>query len=163
MSTMLSRLFQGGLVLSAALLVVPVAVAQSAGKDDDLLTQTKRRQEVSAQRVEADIRDALKETQKLDAAQAVDRLQKALASLDADDSPLSESKRDSLKRMLKDRIRVVQSTTGDKAVEDATKELKEGRRADQDRKAAEQEKINQELKAIRKLQEDGKYEEATRR
>ncbi len=151
-------------MLSAILLFVPVAAAQSAGKDDgDLLNQTKRRQEVLAQRAEADIRDALKEAQKLDAVPAVERLKKVLASLDADDSPLSESKRDALKRMLKDRIRVVQATAGDKTAEDASNAAKDARRADEDRKTAAQERINQELKAIRKLQEDGKYEEATRR
>ena len=137
-------------------------------KGDDTLEQAKRRTEVATQRLEADLKKTLDESQKLlvtDSAKAIAMLQKALAGLDADNL-LSETRRDAMKHMLKDRIRVsefVAKNGAEDAIDLAARQAKEAlKKADEDRRQAEQAKINQELKNINRLRQEGKGEEAAR-
>src|SRR5262245_65933179 len=98
-----------GFTLSAALLGPAAALAQNAGKDsDDLLEQVRRSQAVAAQRLESKVRNALVDAEKLSAKDtpgALSLLNDALALLESD-AVLKDSRRESLRRVLKDRIRV---------------------------------------------------------
>jgi hypothetical protein len=90
-----------------ALLLLAMPVIGQAPADRDYLDQAKRLQAIAAQRLEDEVRAALTESQKLsasNAAAAVDLLKQVLAKLEAD-TALSAARRESLKRILQDRIR----------------------------------------------------------
>ena len=133
--------------------------------ETDLLDQMRRMERVVAQKLEADVRQALRDAERLlrsDRAKALARLQQALAQVQ-DDLVLPRQRRESLEHMLKDRIRVTLSET-DGTAPTATKTLKKatgsGQRAQEDGRAAD--KTRESLSAIRKLQSDGKTEAAQR-
>jgi hypothetical protein len=102
-------------LLSVAILLVAetlFAPAQSDG-ESSLLDQARRLQEVAAQKVEADLRRALQNAERLtrvDRAKAVGCLKNALAQLEAD-TTLAPHRREAWLRMLRDRIRVTESDT----------------------------------------------------
>jgi hypothetical protein len=88
----------------------------------DLLDQTRRRQEVAVQKLESDVRAALREAERLipsDPDKAMDLLKGMLSQVE-DDTLLSEKRRETLKRLLKDRIRVATA-----AAQDAARQTKE--------------------------------------
>src|SRR5439155_11213261 len=88
--------------------------------DNHLLDQTRRVNAVVAQRLEADVRGALFQAQRLAASQpdkAVERLKAALAKLD-DDTSLPEERRQSLQRMLQKRVRDIESGADAKALDE---------------------------------------------
>jgi len=136
---------------------------QERGKD--LLDEARDRLKVEAQRLEADVRDALLQAQRLPSAKAVEVLKAALAKLE-DDTALAERRRESLKRMLRDRIRITEADAKVSSNLDSEKAVKgagsAGRRVEEERQKAEQQKLAQALKDIRKQQEEGNTGEAKR-
>jgi hypothetical protein len=158
-----------GWALAAGLLGSSPAIAQAPGqRGDDLLDQARRAQAVAAQRLESQVRDALLDAQRLsarDSARAIERLRDALSLLEAD-SVLTERRREALKRVLKDRIRVTEAES-DRAAKDAverneSRALTDSRRSEDDRQAADQAAITQALANIRELRSAGRLEEANR-
>jgi hypothetical protein len=154
--------------LAAGMLLAGRAAAQDSPRGSDLLDQYRNRNAVAAQQLENDIRDAIVEAQRLaqsDPARAVDRLKQALARVE-DDKVLTASRRDSLMRDLKERIRVFTTDTrraADRGAEQAAKQVQAiDRRAEQDREDAEREKIKQQLRNVRALQEAGRTDDAIR-
>jgi hypothetical protein len=157
------------LALTAGLFVAGSIAAQSP-RGSDLLDQYRNRNMVAAQAFENDIRDALAEAQKAAAAdpgKGVELLKKALAKVDADETVLTATRRDSLKRDIKERIRVAESDGKRAADLAAEKAQKAGVAVDQraalDKQAADQEKIARQLNEIAALRADGKTDEANRR
>jgi general secretion pathway protein D len=151
----------------ATLLVLSLAKASFAqppdNGDNDLLDQMRRMERVAAQKLEADVRRALREAERLirtDRAKAVECLKGALAQLE-DDRTLSQERRESLKRMLKDRIRVTESTTAD-AQSGTINSVKNRPGSEGNHRVVDQEKARQRLKTIQELQEEGKTEAASR-
>src|SRR5713101_3504110 len=135
------------------------AVAQSEGKDD-LLDRQRRLLEVQAQKVEADVRSALREATTLastEPALAAEKL-RALQSKLEDDTTLTAKRKETLLRVVKDRIRVAESA---ERAEEKT-EKPEIRRRPENVKATEKDEIQQSLETIRALRKDGKMEEANR-
>lgn len=106
-------------------------------EDGAYLDRARRENEVASQKIEADVRAALRDAL-ADPARAVERLRRRLAELE-EDTVLPEKRRAALVRMLKDRIRVAQAPaepdTGASAVhrEAARRRLAEAERARQPR------------------------------
>jgi hypothetical protein len=106
----------------------PAAALSSQGsvdRDTDALDQVKRQHEVAAQKVEFDVRAALREAERLalsDPARALERLKIVLAQIE-DNATLSERRRETLKRLLKDRIRVTAALMEDAARKDRNQPL----------------------------------------
>jgi hypothetical protein len=97
------------LLVSAGLAVLTAPLAAQAPKGD-LLDQVKQRSEISAQKMEADVRDALADAQRLsgsDPVRALARLLQTLSALEADRA-LTQARRDLLTRQMKDRIKVAE-------------------------------------------------------
>jgi type II secretory pathway component GspD/PulD (secretin) len=144
------------------------AATPPADGKKDLLDEARRRDQVAQQKAEADFRDALIEMSKLEyanPAKAAVRLKKMLAVLE-EDTVLSPAKRDAWKRVLKDRIRVseaeadrVAKQVADGATREATKDA---RSVAADQKARDEQRLKQDLKAIRQAQKDGRDEDAAR-
>jgi general secretion pathway protein D len=149
------------------LLLPRTAFAQPQGNgDNDLLDQVRRMERVAAQKSEADVRRALREAERLvrtDRAKALDCLKEALARLD-DETTLSPQRRESLKRMLSDRIRVTESDSSGapSGVTDRVKKLRPDRGSEERRNGIDQEETRQSFKTIQQLQEEGKTEAASR-
>jgi hypothetical protein len=92
-------------------------------QESDLLDQAKRMDKVAAQKLEADLRQALREAERLsrsDRPKAVECLKRALAQLE-DDTLLSPQRREALKRMFKDQIRITESATNARSQENDKK------------------------------------------
>jgi len=157
--SMMRCLLIGGVILIAGLTTASLALAQSEGKDD-LLDRQRRLLEVQAQKVEADVRSALREATNLgptDPALAVQKL-RALQSKLEDDTALTAKRKETLLRVIKDRIRVAESA--ERA--DEKTEKPEKRRPPENGKAADKDEIQQSLETIKALRKDGKMEEANR-
>jgi hypothetical protein len=162
-----SLLRVAGSILSslAGLFLVGTAYAQAPRENQgDLLDQMRRMDRVAAQKMEADVRQALREAERLarsDRPKAVERLKQALALLE-DDTLLLPERRESLKRMLKDRIRVTQTDTDNTAPRGTEKDKKlpsPARRAADDHRAGDQAaeqmtRTTSELEKARQLQKD---------
>jgi hypothetical protein len=140
-----------------------LVTAQAPPRDSaDGLDTARRRKEVAAQKAETEVRDALRESQQLAASsvsKAVERLQGALDRLEGDTS-LSEKRRESLKHLLQDRIRVAQSPSV--APEDPiNKQIRKTKRKDEeDQRLTDQDRIRRLLEGIRTLRREGKTDEA---
>jgi hypothetical protein len=149
-------------VVIAGLSVAGVASGQAPRSESrDLLEQARRMNEIAAQKVEADVRTAIREADKLrstDAAAAVERLKTAL-SLVEDDTALSQSRRDYLVRTLKSRIRLLGT---DKTEDRETIKPSTRARLEDDLRTTDQERISRTLDTIRSLRRDGKFDEAQR-
>src|SRR5262249_4248533 len=110
---------RGAWPLLAGICFVALAQAQSP-QPDNLLDQTRRVNAVAAQRLEAEVRGAILQAQRMSAAQpgkAVERLKAALTKLD-DDTSLPEERRQSLQRMLQKRIKDIESGADAKALDE---------------------------------------------
>jgi len=151
-----------GIRLTRSRIVVLVLVAgvfafqgvRLARAEDDVLDEVKRRSEVAAQKLEAEMRETLLEAQRFSAKQpdkAEELLKGALATLDAD-TDLPEARRDLLKRVIKDRIRVLHlagEKVTQKASESAARETaKETRQSITDKRATEAEDPARRAKAM---------------
>lgn len=134
----------------------------------DLLDRVKQTTEIAAQKMEADVKDALAEAQKLsasDPARSLERLRRTLSNLQADRA-LTAPRRELLSRQLQDRIRTAeveaerfarrQAEKNDKLIgqDQKSKEIAE--------RNAEAERVNKTLEYINALQKEGKNGEATR-
>jgi hypothetical protein len=158
-----------GSTLVATVLGVPTVIAQNNGqRGDDVLEQTKRAQIVAGQKVESQIRAALIEAQRLaatDPVKAVERLYETFLLLDGD-NVLPESRREALKRVVKDRVRVIEAektrSTTEAGLRNNATAFAETRRGDEGRQSAEQADITRTLATIRELREAGKFDEAKR-
>jgi hypothetical protein len=158
-----------GWAFAVGLLGASPAAAQATGqRGDDLLDQTRRAQAVAAQRVESKVRDALLDAQKLsakDSTRAIERLREALSLLESD-AVLTERRRETLKRVVRDRIRVTEAESDQAAKEsierNESRALTDSRRSEADRQAVDQAAIAQALANIRELRSAGKIEEANR-
>ena len=142
------------------------AQAQPNG-ESELLDQARRLQQVAAQKLEADVRRALHDAQglaRVNRAKAVDCLKKALVQLE-EDTALSPERREALKRMVRDRIRVTESDTDSTpaAARDGSKKpMRPGLGPEESRGKADVEKARQSFRTIQQLQADGKTEAANR-
>jgi hypothetical protein len=141
-----------------------LAAQAPRGGDSDLLDKARRTEAVAAQKMEAEVRDAVLEAQRLTSAdrdKAVARLKRVLTLLDSD-TALTESRRTSLQRMLKDRIRVIEAGPARETERPEKKARDDDRRSAADKKAADQADINAQIDAIRDLQRQGRHSEANR-
>lgn len=154
------------LLVSAGLAVLSAPLAAQAPKVD-LLDQVKQRSEIAAQKMEADVRDALADAQKLsgsDPVRGLERLQKTLSALDADRS-LTQARRDLLTRQIKDRIKVAE-VEADRFVRrnKETNKLanKDIRTPEAERRDAQTMLIQRQLDFIAQLQKEGRTAQASR-
>lgn len=154
----LPRAVPAALCLAAGLFAPGAALAQTPG-NRNLLEDTKREQQVLAQRAEREVRDALQDAQRLartDSKRAVEVLTKALGRLDEDTS-LSDKRRAALKSMLKDQVRVVEA--GLYSAEQFEKEKAEKeearKKAEESVDKAEAADVKSRMETIRRLQRDG--------
>jgi hypothetical protein len=140
-------------------LVISAPVRGQSDNKDDLLDRQRRLLEVQSQKVEADVRTALTEAQRLtssDPILALEKLHAALAKVE-DDTTLTQKRKDTLIRVLKDRIRVTE--LGNRAEEKSDKpDLIQ--RKQEDQKGIEKDDLQRSLDHIRALRKDGKMEEA---
>jgi hypothetical protein len=153
------------LSLLAILFHARTAFAQSEGEGEgDLLDQARRMDRVAAQKVEADLRRALREAERLarvNRLEALSCLKRALALLE-EDTVLSPERREALKRMLRDRIRVTLADGSDSSATDSDKKKPQsGRRAQEGVRPANEDP-RPGLQSIQQLQGDGKTEAAAR-
>ena len=163
MSSRFFRYVRAG--LTASLLCTGTLMAQAPRIDrDDILDRARRMEVVARQKVESEIRATLRDAQKLartDKAKAVERLKEALVGLEGDTN-LTEDRRSSLKRMLEDRIRVVQ--IDDTAAAENEKKEKAVNRAETGRAVmdAQTNRIKTGLKTVKDLQDRGQLGQANK-
>jgi len=144
-------------ILAAGLVLATQAQAQSENKDD-LLDRQRRLLEVQSQKTEADIRAVLSEAQRLtatDPALALEKLRGALAKLD-DDNALAAKRKETLTRVLKDRIRVTELAERSRDTEKSPALHPK----QEDQKESQKDELQRSLDHIRTLRKDGKMEEA---
>jgi hypothetical protein len=152
------------------LLVTLAAAAIAAdAPSGDLLDQARRMNQVAVLQVEADTKLALREAERLAAAEpakAVEKLQQLLATLEADQK-LTPERRDTLVRVIKDRVRVAQAATDKAAItaeETKARAVTEvARKVDDDKRAAESADVKAGLTAIAQLRKEGKTAEANQK
>jgi hypothetical protein len=145
-------------ILAAGLMSTPQVRGQSETKDD-LLDRQRRLLEVQSQKTEADIRAVLSEAQRLtatDPALALEKLRGALAKLD-DDNALTAKRKETLTRVLKDRIRVTELA---ERSQDSAEKSPALRPKQEDQKDSQKDELQHSLDHIRTLRKDGKMEEA---
>jgi hypothetical protein len=144
-------------ILAAGLISTPQVRGQSENKDD-LLDRQRRLLEVQSQKTEAEIRALLNEAQRLtatDPALALEKLRGALAKLD-DDNALAAKRKETLTRVLKDRIRVTELAERSQDTEKSPVL----RPKQDDQKESQKDELQRSLDHIRTLRRDGKMEEA---
>jgi len=144
-------------ILAAGLMSTPQVRGQSETKDD-LLDRQRRLLEVQSQKTEADIRAVLSEAQRLtatDRALALEKLRGVLAKLD-DDNALTAKRKETLTRVLKDRIRVTELAERSRDTEKSPAL----RPKQEDQKDSQKDELQRSLDHIRTLRRDGKMEEA---
>ena len=153
------------LSLSLIVAIPQPARAQSTGdRRGDYLDQVRSMNDVAAQKIEFEVRNTLRATQRLmfsDPAKALERLKQTLAMLQ-NDTVLSEGRRATLIRVVKDRIRVAQAGPDTTTSADSRKAQVAGRQAEQAQDKAVDQSVQRSLENIRKLQQDGKTAEASR-
>ncbi len=155
------------LLMSAGLAVLAAPLAAQAPKTD-LIDQVKKQSDIAAQKMEADVRDALAEAQKLsgsDPVRALARLQQTLSTLEADRS-LTQARRDLLTRQMKDRIKVAEAEadrfvrrTNETNTKLANKDVRTKEAQERD---AQTQLIQRQLDYIGQLQKEGKTAQASR-
>jgi hypothetical protein len=154
------------LIALAGLLLAGPPAAQA--QKSDLIDQVKRTNEIAAQKMEADVKDALVDAQKnavSDPAGVVDRLKRVLGRLEADRA-LTSARRDLLSRQLKDRIKTAE-TEADRVARktgETNQKLAGGdiRAKEAEQRAAEQQRIQRTLEYVGALQKEGKTGEASK-
>lgn len=150
-----------GLLL--ALCYGSAAFAQLPRDGSDLLDQARRLKEVAAQKLEVEVRDALRQAQTADPASAQALLKQTLAVVEQD-TALSLERRDLLRRLLKDRLRIVEAENARNPAP-ATKPrpiTPSDPRVDAQTRLLEQQQVDKALGTIRKLQSEGRNTEADR-
>jgi hypothetical protein len=153
-----ARAVCGVLSLLACGVSAAPAPAQAVGKD--LLEQVRRQNEVAAQKTEADVRDALAAAQKADPARAAEQLRAVLDRLEGDGGVgLSADRRETLLRLVRNRLKTAQSDAGKK---EAVAAKGADRRITEARSSAEQDRIKGELARVSALQRAGDTSDAVR-
>ena len=167
MSVMCSPCLRRPVLALVGLLLAGTAFADGTrDRGSGALDEVRQRLSVEGQKVEMQVRIALREAQNLLAKkqtdEAVARLKKALSLLEEDDA-LPEGRRGRLISMIKDRIRVAQADPLPETAR-SDKPLVDARRKEEvERRAAEAKKIQRALDAISDLQKNGQNAEARRR
>jgi len=133
-----------------------------------LLDQTRQRNAVAAQQLERDVRDTILRAARMfdiDPVKSVELLRGALSNVE-DDTNLSASRRESLSRELKSRIRSTEDIArrGNARTAERLQALSEAnsRRNMRDQQQVESDKINGYLSAVRELQRNGRLGDAAR-
>lgn len=148
--------------LAAGLLLCGL-VAADAPKGKSKLDQVGRLNEVAAQKIESDVRTALMAAQRTDKPQqAAERLKQVLARLE-DDTTLSKDRRDNLLSMLRARIKTLENSPAQEALneKDLQAAIQRLEQKKQDgKKNEEQEKLRRRLNTVLELQKEGKVAEA---
>jgi hypothetical protein len=150
--------------ITALMILAGIVAAQKPSADGDLLEEAKRLQRVAEEKVEAEVRQALAQAERLaktDQAGAIERLKKALAQIE-DDTNLPAKRRESLTHMLQDRIRVAQADKDGVSEKQKTNARANDKRVNDARRVADQDKLVRDVKAVNQLREQGKTEEASR-
>jgi hypothetical protein len=165
----LRRLSPGVVAVGLLLVGLPLAgrgaAQEGPAKDESYLEQVRRRNEVAAQRVEAEVRSAMRAAQRLsatDPAGAVEALKTTLARLETDDT-LPDDRRSGLVRAVKDRIRVTESLA--RRATPRAEPRPQGtpaRRSPTDSRLTEGQTLSLSLQAVRGLLKDGQVAEARR-
>src|SRR5437588_3245513 len=165
MSTRCSRCLHPGIFVFVGLLLAGPALADGTG-ERSYLDDSRQRLSVEGQRVEIQVRIALREAQgllqKSQKDRAVARLQKALALLE-DDTALPDGRRGRLVSVVKDRIRVAQADPPPDNDQSDKRLVRARRKADTERQADDAKAIRRALDGISDLQKNGKYAEARRK
>jgi hypothetical protein len=144
------------LVLACAALALP-ASAQVPGSSGGTLESARKMREVAAQKLEADVRQTLRDAGRRPDTAAVERLEKLLEQVE--DSPdLSDARRVALRRSLQDQVRVLQVRESPSEVELA----RSGRRDGDLQQAREAEEMKRLVEGVRQLQRTGRGAEAAR-
>jgi hypothetical protein len=164
------------IAIPLSFLLAGQALGQTApDSDTEFLDQVRRREKVAAQKTEDDLRQALKEAERLSSqpARAVERLDAALSQLQADTS-LPEARRKALVAMLKDRIRVTQADAAGPSEKEKNQRPVVARSPDratarhgqetvpQQGSPGDARKIKEGLKKVQVLQDQAKFGEASR-
>jgi HPt (histidine-containing phosphotransfer) domain-containing protein len=152
------------MALSCTLGLLVASAVRADEPDANLLDQARRKEKVEAQRVELEFRQALADLQRLAKSSpliALPRLKKTCARLE-DDTALPKDQRESLKRLFKDQIRITEAEITGTADPKLSKPLSSEQRRQEKERTNERDTINQRLKKIRELQNEGKTDEASR-
>jgi hypothetical protein len=161
-----SGLYRSQIVTWALVSVTVLGMSVRVARADDLIDEVNRRMQVAAQKLEAELRTSLLEAQKLSAKEpekAEEILKISLGKLE-EDTNLTDARRESLKRVFKDRLRVLQlngEKTAQKNVEKPNKDNAPVSRKGGE-SASDAEEISRSLKVIKDALKDGKIEEANR-
>lgn len=153
--------------LLVGLLVCPTLATAQAQEDERTksLNSDARDQKEQVPKAESEVRNALREVQRLTAAglttsstaKVIERLQKALGQVN-DDTNLSAERRQALVRMLKDRIRVLQMEGSDE--EDSQSRESKGK-VEEDARATDQLRMLRLRASLQKLIKENKMGEAS--
>src|SRR5262245_29432358 len=149
---MLPRYILASIVME--MVTVGMIQAQSPSPPNTL-DRAKQLVEIAAQKIEADIQFALREAGRLaksDSTQAGKRLNEAMAILDSDQS-LNEQRKLMLKRVVKDRLRVLElgpATTSTAAAIDADRARQTNAKATAEKQAEETRRVKDALTEIAK-------------
>ncbi len=161
-------LLTAGPVLVGLLLGGPASAQTPDSDRKDYLEQVRRLNQVAAQKLEADVQDALRDADRLRAkepAQAAERLKQALAQVEAD-VVLADARRESLKRTLQARLRLLENTPQREKTsapaEAASPTLPAPPNSPAKAPQAAPETIQRTLETVRSLQKDGRHDEARR-
>lgn len=148
---------------AGALFAGPLALGQTADSDaKQQIENVRRLDEIAAQKIEAEVHSAYKEADRLsvsDRAAAMERLKTVLARVETETS-LDTERREKLARMLKVKIRFLEVNGSRPPVSTIGPALAQQRRAEQDRREADDAAIRRAMEAIHTLQADGKFNEA---
>ena len=153
--------------LPAALCPLVLGLAcVSTARSADPLEDAKRRQELAAQQIEADVRDTLREVNELvrtNPLKAIAKLHELIETLN-DDTALTASRREALKALAKGRIRDIETDSSRRAVRGADEAVRSARtsqrRADDDRRADDATRLARGLQDVQALRSAGKTAEA---
>ena len=141
------------------LIAAPISAAQAEPeKRDDSFDRAKATAEVVSQKAEADIRKSLREAQRMtDPTAAIAQLEGTINLVD-DNPQLSDTRRETLRRMIKDRIRVTKlekpGSRSDESTDNAAKQVK--RNAAAAEREATQDAVRRYVDGLKKLQLEGR-------
>ena len=141
-------------------LVTTAALGLSAFAQSDLIKEAKQRQEIATQQAEADLKAALRKSDVMSKADALDLLKQTRTRIE-DNVDINPDRQKSMLRTLNDRIR--QAELSAKVSGESTAGTRvSARKAEMEKQAAEVEKIREAMKEITRLDGAGRKEEARR-
>ena len=156
------------LALAAGAMLTPGLFAQTPPPSGDLLEYARRMNEVAVLQLEMDAKLSLKDAERLavaEPAKAVEKLKQLLAVVEADQK-LPQERRETLLRVVKDRIRVSETATDNAAVaaaEAKARALAEAaQKAEDEKRTVEAAKVKEGLTTIAQLRKEGKVADATK-